>query len=232
MMRTLLTIAIQIGLSTAAPGMPESVCRVFADSAGGRNIGSGALVGMTPDGAEGLVLTCAHVVGDRAASIVVEFPGRGRHEARVVAIDGGSDLAALSIGNPRVAALPISSGSPPGGTVTACGYGASGEARCVRGDVIGLAEAEGQTSLRIRGAVRPGDSGGCVLDSSGAFVAVVWGQAEGGDLRQHGRPAEAVPGPVAGGMQAGGDHLPKRHLPGAAHEAAHGSGGSARPPDY
>ena len=195
---------------------PRACAGVFADTRGGRSIGSGTLVGNTPDGAEGLVLTCAHVVGEQGASILVEFPGRGRHQARVVAVDVGADLAALSIGNPRASALEISPQTIPAGAVMACGYGAGGEARCVRGDVIGLAEAEGQTSLRIQGAVRPGDSGGCVLDSSGAFVAVVWGQAEGVTYASTGGPLRRFLSRLLGGTQACRGHMPGRQLPGAA----------------
>jgi hypothetical protein len=74
--------------------------------------------------------------------------------------------------------------------LAACGFGANGQFRCVQGGISGQAVAVGATypSLTIRGAVRPGDSGGGVLNARGELVGVVWGQRDGLTYATCGQP--------------------------------------------
>jgi hypothetical protein len=66
----------------------------------------------------------------------------------------------------------------------------NGVFRSVRGSVTGHATAAGamHPSVTIAGAVRPGDSGGAVLDRRGQLVGVVWGQRDCQTYATCGRP--------------------------------------------
>jgi hypothetical protein len=65
-----------------------------------------------------------------------------------------------------------------------------GQFRCVAGDITGQATAAGAQfpSLIIRGAARPGDSGGGVLNAAGQLVGVIWGQRDGQTYAMCGQP--------------------------------------------
>ena len=78
----------------------------------------------------------------------------------------------------------------PAGILTACGFGPNGAFRCVQGGITGHPTAVGATypSTTIVGAVRPGDSGGGVLNTRGQVVGVVWGQRDGQTYATCGRP--------------------------------------------
>lgn len=173
-----------------AASQTEALCRVFVEERGSQSIGSGTLVYVTENSGEGLVLTCAHVIGPQPGRIVVEFPGRVRHVGRLVGIDKAADLAALAIGSPVVRPVEFSATTAPGQTVRACGFGGDGTPRCVRGEVVGQAVSSGQRSIVLQGAVRSGDSGGCVLDESDRLVAVVWGQSQGKTYATAGVPLQ------------------------------------------
>ena len=126
--------------------------------------------------------------------VVVEFPDGKRHGALVVAIDQQADLAALEIARPRRPAVEVNQQTAADGNLTACGFGPSGAYRCVAGPTLGYSEGPGQTSVRIGGAVRSGDSGGGVFDNRGRLVAVVWGESGGVTYASTGRPLGRILG--------------------------------------
>jgi hypothetical protein len=164
-------------------------CRVHNQLPGGvANVGSGTLIDVTTSGERGLVLTCAHLFTEGTGQVVVEFPGGKRHGALVVAIDQQADLAALEISRPSVSAVEVNQQLPAGSNLTACGFGPVGAYRCIAGPTLGYSEGPGQTSVRIGGAVRSGDSGGGVFDNRGRLVAVVWGESGGVTYASTGRP--------------------------------------------
>ena len=78
----------------------------------------------------------------------------------------------------------------PAGTLTACGFGPNGQFRGIRGNITGQATAVGTQfpSLTIQGAVRPGDSGGGVLNAAGQLVGIVWGRRDGVTYATCGQP--------------------------------------------
>lgn len=149
--------------------------------------GSGTLIAR--DESVGLVLTCAHLFDDAADRIVVTFPNGQRFGARLIDRDRPHDLAALVIRRPEIEPLSVDDAAATG-PLTACGFGPNGQFRCIRGDVTGQATAVGATfpSMTIRGAVRPGDSGGAVLNVAGLLVGVVWGQRDGLTYATCGQP--------------------------------------------
>src|SRR5690606_39016998 len=87
-----------------------------------------------------------------------------------------------------VGAVEVEQSTIAAGNLTACGFGPIGAYRCVAGPTLGYTEGPGQTSVRIGGAVRSGDSGGGVFDNRGRLVAVVWGESGGVTYASTGRP--------------------------------------------
>jgi len=193
---------LSVGLASKATGaehLPASaVCRVHNQLSHNQlshnqlgsfgNVGSGTLVDVTSDGSQGLVLTCAHLFREGVGQLVVEFPGGKRHGARLVAIDHPADLAALAIANPTSEPVRVNLFPTNGEPLRACGFGSQGNYRCITGNIIGEAVAEGQHSLQIAGAVRSGDSGGGVFDREDNLVAVTWGERDGVTYATHGVP--------------------------------------------
>ncbi len=159
-------------------------CRITVNNT---TLGSGTLIAR--DQSIGLILTCAHLFDDSTQKIIVAFPGGGQFAATLVDIDHEQDLAALAIRRPEVEPLPVATGDPSG-ILVACGFGPNGTFRGIQGNITGYATASGAAyaSTTIAGAVRPGDSGGGVLNTSGQVVGVVWGQRDGQTYATCGRP--------------------------------------------
>ena len=166
----------------------EAVCRVVvADRDGGQSVGSGTLV--DADAGEGLVVTCWHVLRERAAGgqIVCEFPSGARHAAKLAGQpDKEHDLAGLAIAHPPVA--PALRGTAPSGRATIVGY-AHGEQLVARsGDLRGRT-LDGSTFFGC--AAVSGMSGGGAFDEEGRWCGVVWGSAEGQAFTTVGEPTQA-----------------------------------------
>lgn len=149
--------------------------------------GSGTLVAR--DVNVGLVLTCSHLFDTSNSQIIVTFPNGRRFGARLVDLDRAHDLAALAIQRPELEPL-ASTDEDAVGILTACGFGSNGSFRCVKGNITGHPTAVGAIypSTTITGAVRPGDSGGGVLNTRGHVVGVVWGQRDGQTYATCGQP--------------------------------------------
>ncbi len=172
-------------LSPLNARLSAASCRI---TVGDGSTGSGTLVACSDT--TGVVLTCSHLFDDSVSNVVVTFPNGRRYGARVFDRDRAHDLAALLIRRPDVEPVAIDDDSQPVGLLTACGYGPDGRFRCVRGNVVGQATPVGATypSVVVSGAVRPGDSGGGVLNTAGRLVGVVWGQRNGQTYLTCGRP--------------------------------------------
>jgi hypothetical protein len=157
------------------PKFSRAHCRI---SVGDGSTGSGTLIAR--DESRGLVLTCSHLFDDSTDQIVATFPNGQRFGARLLDRDRAHDLAVVAIRPPGVEPIEPTDAAAIG-TLYTCGFGSSGQFRCIRGEVTGQAVAVGATfpSLTIRGAARPGDSGGGVLNSAGQLVGVIWGQRDG-----------------------------------------------------
>ncbi len=159
-------------------------CRIHV---GDGTVGSGTLISKNDE--TGLVLTCSHLFDAATSSIIVEFPNGRRFGGRLIDRDPANDLAAVLIQRPDTEPLSVDDGEPTG-VLTACGYGGNGNFRPASGPISGAVQAVGATfpSLKIASAVRPGDSGGGVLDRAGRLVGVVWGCRDGETYLTCGRP--------------------------------------------
>jgi hypothetical protein len=153
------------------------IARVVSERGQARTLGTGTLVDVF-DG-RGLLVTCAHVLGDGADRIVITFPdGRG-YAANLLKLDAGADLAALEIAAPAARPVVVAERFPrPGEVLTSCGYGSDGRLWCNRGQALGYVTTAGRAGrevLELAGAARLGDSGGPVLNGDGHLVAVLFG---------------------------------------------------------
>jgi hypothetical protein len=122
--------------------------------------------------------------------------------ARIIAMDRPHDLVLLETQG-TVGRVVETAELTATGLLSACGFGSTGELRCVRGPVTGFSTVNGATapSVRMRGTVRSGDSGGPVFDVAGKLVAVVWGQRDGETFAMGGEPLRRIL-----------ERLPKREL--------------------
>ncbi len=150
-------------------------------------MGSGTLV--ASNDTIGLVLTCSHLFNSSKTNIVVTFPSGRRFTANLIDLDKTNDLAAVTIRRPDFEPLVVCE-SEPTGILTACGFGPNGVFRNISGPITGHPTAEDATfpSTTIAGAVRPGDSGGAVLNTRSQVVGVVWGQRDGQTYATCGQP--------------------------------------------
>jgi Trypsin-like peptidase domain len=150
-------------------------------------MGSGTLVGKSDT--IGLVLTCSHLFNSSKSNIIVAFPNGRRFAANLIDLDRANDLAALAIRRPDFTPLTLSE-VEPAGILTACGFGPNGVFRSISGGITGHPTAAGATypSITITGAVRPGDSGGGVLNSQDQVTGVIWGQRDGQTYATCGQP--------------------------------------------
>ena len=159
----------------------SSVLKVRGDNACSRGIeGSGFLY------AEDRLMTNAHVVaGVDDPQVIV---GDDTTDARVVFYDSDLDIAVLEFDSGAIPVLPFtrpeehgaaeatrsrSSATRRTGRSTSRPAGSAPSRRCARPDIYGDG-AVIRDVFSIRGLVRPGNSGGPIVDSAGQVVGVVF----------------------------------------------------------
>ena len=162
----------QPGVRSAAP----AVVRVLGTACGLGVSGSGWVAG------RGLVVTNAHVVAGQDDT-TVDSAGSPPLPARAVAFDSRNDVAVLRV--PGLNTAPLEQADPSSGSSAAIlGYPENGPltakpARVGRTTVVLSVDAYGRGPVprritTLRGQVRPGNSGGPLLDSSGRVVGTVF----------------------------------------------------------
>lgn len=174
-----------------------SVVRVVGDACGRRSSGSGWVA------ARGLVVTNAHVVAGQEATRI-QIGGRGRRlDAEAVAFDERNDIAILRVPGLDAPALRLAPEAPAGAAVALLGFPGNGPYR-VRGGRLGperrvftRSDPRGAVVARVirrfESVVRPGNSGGPLVNRDGRVVATAFAAADERGSRQ----AYAVPnGPV------------------------------------
>ncbi|MDE2372165.1 MAG: Do family serine endopeptidase [Burkholderiales bacterium] len=137
-----------------------------------RALGSGFIVG-----ADGLILTNAHVVAD-ASEVIVKLTDRREFRARILGTDAKTDIAVLridakglpvvAIGNPaelRVGEWVLAIGSP-------FGFENSVSAGVVSAKGRSLPDDSAVSFIQTDAAVNPGNSGGPLFNARGEVVGI------------------------------------------------------------
>ena len=154
-----------------------STVNVEADGCGGRQEGSGFAAG------ENLVATNAHVVAG-AERVRVRRPDGSLRAATIVFFDPARDLALLSVPRLGQAALPIATSAEgtagavlgyPGGqdTVRVAPAVVRQESPTIGRDIYNRSRTRRQV-LYLASALRPGDSGGALIDGEGRVIGVAF----------------------------------------------------------
>lgn len=166
---------------TAVAAAKRSVVTVLAakPACGFDSEGSGWVV------QRGRVVTNAHVVAGAAAIMVREGAEIGR--ATLVAFDPQRDLAVLDVTGLTAPPLTIGPDLAAGDQAYAAGYPGNGPFRITPQRVRDQLAARGTDIYRssevereiysLRGTIRPGNSGGPLLDQSGDVVGVVFARS-------------------------------------------------------
>jgi S1-C subfamily serine protease len=171
----------------AAPAVraaPRSVVRVLGTACGLGVEGSGWVA--APD----LVVTNAHVVAGETDT-TVELGGHPPQlHTELVDFDPHDDIAVLRVAGLGEPALAISASPGPGSAVAILGYPLDGPFRAEPGRIgqaqtVSTEDAYGngpiqRTILPLRGLVRPGNSGGPLMDASGRVDGMVFAAVTGG----------------------------------------------------
>jgi S1-C subfamily serine protease len=171
----------------AAAGVKEaraSVVRILGTACGLGIEGSGWVA------APGFVVTAAHVVAGESDTIVQVGGQPPDYPASIVAFDAHDDVAVLRVPELRVRPLPIAASVKSGTAAAIVGYpqdgplvaepGRVGSTQPIRtDDAFGVGPTLRQIAT-IRGRVRPGNSGGAVVDASGRVDATVFAALTGG----------------------------------------------------
>jgi S1-C subfamily serine protease len=133
----------------------------------------------------GLVVTNAHVVAGET-NTVVQVGGRGPGlSATAVVFDPHNDIAILSVPGLQVAALTLARGPLSGESGAILGYPLNGAFNRQPGrlgdtQLTATQNAYNDPTVReissLRGLVRPGNSGGPMIDASGQVIGTVFAQ--------------------------------------------------------
>ena len=187
------TVALPIAPVSPPPRLPSRIS--IARSAGSvvRVLGTACGLGVEGSGwvvAPGEVLTNAHVVAGETDTVVEPAGHPPNLAATVVRFDPRNDLAVLRVPRLRLAPLSLAASSAAGTAGAILGYPLDGafdaqSARIGETAAVQAQDAYGQGSVTrlltpIRGLVRPGNSGGPVVDSSGRVLTTVFAATTGG----------------------------------------------------
>lgn len=160
-----------------------SVVRVFGTACGLGVEGSGWVV------APGLVITNAHVVaGETDTQIQIGGVGPG-HAAHTLVFDTHNDIAVLSVPGLGLRPLAMAANPHSGQAAAVLGYPLDGAfdaqpGRLGQTETVETQNAYGQghvlrTITALRGKVRPGNSGGPMVDARGQVLATVFAALTG-----------------------------------------------------
>jgi S1-C subfamily serine protease len=169
----------QNAVSTVAQDAAARTYKIAGEGCGGQVTGSGFPI--EPD----LVLTNAHVVAGTASSLVIVSDGR-RLPGTVVLFDPDSDLAVIQV--PGLNAQPFTFTDASRGTQgTVIGYPEGGPEKAVPAVVNGTIIANGHDIfgdnavsrhiLVISADVKPGNSGGPLIDTQGKVIGLVYAES-------------------------------------------------------
>jgi S1-C subfamily serine protease len=188
-----------------------SVVRVLGTACGFGIEGSGWVA------APGYVITNAHVVAGESDTIIEARGSPPEYPAQLAAFDAHDDIAVLKVPDLALTPLRIASSAPAGESVAILGYpqdgpftaepGRVGETQATRtNDAFGDGPVT-RTITSLRGLVRPGNSGGPLVNSAGEVAATVFAAIVGGGQSPGGF---AVPAQVVRRELASAEHATHR----------------------
>jgi S1-C subfamily serine protease len=161
-----------------------SVVRVLGTACGLGIEGSGWVA------APGFVVTNAHVVAGESDTVVEVGGQPPSMPAQIVAFDPGNDIAVLRVPGLHLRPLPLAASARPGASAAILGYPEDGPFDAQPGRVgttspVRTQDAYGDGPITrsitpLRGLVRPGNSGGPLVDASGRVEATVFAAIAGG----------------------------------------------------
>jgi S1-C subfamily serine protease len=174
----------KIAFASGVRAASHSVVRVLGTACGLAIEGSGWVA--RPD----LVVTNAHVVaGEQDTSVEVGGQSPGL-PAQVIAFDPTDDVAVLDVSGLRLAALSMASEPRSGSAGAVLGYPENGPfevraARIGQTQRVLTQDAYGRGPVSrlltpLRGIVRPGNSGGPLVDASGQVLTTIFAGTVGG----------------------------------------------------
>jgi len=126
---------------------------------------------------DGYLLTCAHCI--KGAKTIQISVGDKKHEAKVVDADYARDLAVIKIDAKDLPTVPLGKSKKVelAQDVRAIGYPLSdvlgSSVKIARGSIAGFVNDANDQSLQLDVAVNPGNSGGPLVDETGAVVGIV-----------------------------------------------------------
>lgn len=174
-----------IAREPAVRAAAASVVRILGTACGLGVEGSGWVAG------DGLVVTNAHVVAGEQDTVVLERGFGSHHPARAVRFDPTNDVAVLDVGGLDAPALSLADDPSAGTPGAVLGFPENGPF-VVRPARLGATrnvisqDAYGNGPVNrpmtsFRGTVRPGNSGGPVVDGAGNVLTTVFAQSTGTD---------------------------------------------------
>ena len=150
----------------------DSIVTIRFQGRGGsdQGLGTGFVIG-----ADGLIATNYHVIGE-ARPVSVELSDGSRHDVTEIhASDRAADLAIVRIARQGLSPLPL--GAPAtladGEEVVAVGNPHGLERSVVAGRVSGKREIDGRTMIQLAIPIEPGNSGGPLLDLEGKVHGIL-----------------------------------------------------------
>ena len=210
-----------IATAPAVQAAAGSVVRVVGTACGLGIEGSGWVA------APGIVVTNAHVVAGESDTTVQVRGNAPGLSTQLLDFDPRDDIAVLRVGGLNERPLPMAANPSPGTPAAILGYPLDGPFSAQPGrigatQVADTQDAYGNGPVRrniqsLRGLVRPGNSGGPLIDSAGQVVGTVFAAISGssssttGDglavpnalVRGQLARAESASGPVSSGACAG-----------------------------
>ncbi|MTD46992.1 MarP family serine protease [Conexibacter sp. W3-3-2] len=179
-----------------------------------RVVGTACGLGVTGSGwvaSDGIVVTNAHVVAGQEDTAVQRRGEGEKLDAEVIGFSARDDIAILRVPGLGAPALPIADEAPRGRAGAVLGFPENGPydvraARLGETERVLSPDAYGRGPIRrtitsFRGTVRPGNSGGPLVDARGRVAATVFASTRGSSPRG----GFAVPNDIVRDLLRGAD---------------------------